>query len=207
MATAGLVCGIVGLVLCWFPIAGLLSALLGIIFGGIGMARAGKRAGKGRGAAIAGLVCGILAFVLTAIVAAIAIPAFLEYTKKSKQTESSIHLRKLEMRIKVYYNEMAGLPKSASLMPGDPAEACMSNGGKLKYKPQSAWDAAGWRQLAFSLDEDSRYAYRWTQESPTRGYAEALADLDCDGMVSTTRVDFDVVEGNLRVTRHDPTPD
>lgn len=207
LATAGLVCGIVGIVLCWFPIVGILGALLGIVFGGIGLARAGNRGGKGRGAAIAGLVCGIVAFFLAAIAAAIAIPAFLEYSKKAKATESSLQLRMLEMKVKSYYSEKAQLPPSAPTMPDDPAAACTNGGGKLPYKPQSVWADAGWRDIGFFIDQDSRYAYRWTQESPTRGYAEALADLDCDGTVSSTRWDFNVVEGNLIVTRRDPTPD
>jgi hypothetical protein len=206
IATAGLVCGILGIVLCWLPFVGLIAGLLGIIFGGIGMARAGSRAGKGRGAAIAGLVCGILAFVFTALAAAIAIPAFLDYMKKGKKTESSLMLRSIETKIKTYRIEKGQFPPSATLMPDEPTAGCMG-GGKLQRKPQSTWDAAGWRDIGFHVDEDSRYAYRWTRESPSRGYAEALADLDCDGTVSITRVDFDVIEGNVVTRYHDPTPD
>src|SRR3954471_19060961 len=37
---AGMVCGIVGLVLFWVPILGWILAILGIVFGGVGIARA-----------------------------------------------------------------------------------------------------------------------------------------------------------------------
>jgi hypothetical protein len=64
MAVAGLVLGILGLVLCWASILGWILALLGIIFGGLGMSKANKIGGKGKGMAVAGLVCGVLGLIL-----------------------------------------------------------------------------------------------------------------------------------------------
>ncbi|MBA2541511.1 MAG: DUF4190 domain-containing protein [Deltaproteobacteria bacterium] len=64
MAVAGLVLGILGLVLCWASILGWILALLGIIFGGLGIGKANKIGGKGKGMAIAGLVCGVLGLIL-----------------------------------------------------------------------------------------------------------------------------------------------
>ncbi len=63
IATAGLVCGIIGLVLFWFPIVGMVLAVLGVIFGGIGLSKANKGA-PNKGLAIAGLVCGAVAILL-----------------------------------------------------------------------------------------------------------------------------------------------
>jgi hypothetical protein len=74
MATAGMICGIVGIVLCWFPFVGLIAGLLGIIFGAIGMSRAGRLGGLGRGAGVTGLVCGIISFLLLPIMAASIVP-------------------------------------------------------------------------------------------------------------------------------------
>lgn len=54
MAVASLVCSIVGLFLCGVP------AILGVIFGAIGMGQTKDNARPGRGLAIAGLVVGIL---------------------------------------------------------------------------------------------------------------------------------------------------
>jgi hypothetical protein len=63
LAVAGLVMGILSLVLFWIPFLGILLGLLGLIFGGIGIGRANK-VGKGKGMAIAGLVMGILGVLL-----------------------------------------------------------------------------------------------------------------------------------------------
>ena len=63
MAVAGMVLGIIALVLSWFPFLGWILGLLGVIFGGVGIGKA-NRVGKGKGAAIAGLICGALAIVI-----------------------------------------------------------------------------------------------------------------------------------------------
>ena len=57
LAIAGLVCGIISLLLLWF-----ILGPLAIIFGGIGLSRANKGA-SGKGMAIAGIVLGIVAIV------------------------------------------------------------------------------------------------------------------------------------------------
>ena len=67
MAVAGLVCGIIGLVFFWFPILGMVLAVLGIIFGGVGISRANSGA-PNKGLAIAGLVCGVVAIALYVII-------------------------------------------------------------------------------------------------------------------------------------------
>ena len=64
MAVAGLVLGIIGLVFCWIPFLGWILALLGIIFGGLGMGKANKIGGRGKGLAIGGLVCGVLGLII-----------------------------------------------------------------------------------------------------------------------------------------------
>jgi hypothetical protein len=64
MAVAGLVLGIIGLVFCWVPFLGWILALLGIIFGGLGMGKANKIGGRGKGLAVGGLVCGVLGLVI-----------------------------------------------------------------------------------------------------------------------------------------------
>ena len=66
LAIAGLVLGILSLILFWVPFLGALLGLLGIIFGGIGIGKA-NRVGKGKGMAVAGLVMGILALPLNVV--------------------------------------------------------------------------------------------------------------------------------------------
>lgn len=150
MATAGMILGIVGIVLCWLPLVGVLSGLLGVIFGAIGMSKAGRLGGVGRGAGVTGLVTGILSLLLLPIMAAIAIPAFMEYMNKSKKTESSIHLDRLERRIKAYYIENAELPPSAAEMPGPAGAACDGPNHKFPVRPIADYmEDPGWKALDF----------------------------------------------------------
>jgi hypothetical protein len=205
MATAGMICGIISIVLCWVPFAGLVLGILGIVFGSIGMSRAG-RIGVGRGAGIAGLVTGILGFILLPMMAAIAIPAFLDYMKKEKTSHAQTQLHRMVGAIKSKYNRVGRLPPSAELMPADPAYC-----PPALLPSQSQWNAAGWGEMEFrpetNLNGDSMTSYRWTKTSETSGFAEALIDHDCDGVVSTTRTDFQVVDGDLQVRHSEPTPD
>ncbi len=72
LAVAGLVCGIIGLVLFWVPLLGLVLAILGIIFGGVGIARANAGA-PNKGQAIAGLTCGLVTILRYALVVGVAV--------------------------------------------------------------------------------------------------------------------------------------
>lgn len=69
MSIAALVCGILGIVGAWIPVVcyfTLVLAILGIIFGVIGLKKA-KELGEPTGLAVAGLVCGIVGTVLGVI--------------------------------------------------------------------------------------------------------------------------------------------
>ncbi len=57
-----LVCGIVSIVMCWVPLIGLVSAIIGIVFGSKGMKKV-----QGKGMAIAGLVTGIIGLILSVL--------------------------------------------------------------------------------------------------------------------------------------------
>jgi hypothetical protein len=67
MAIAGMVLGILALVLFWIPFLNWLLALLGIVFAALGLARAGKVQGTGKVMAITGLVCGVLGAAIGAV--------------------------------------------------------------------------------------------------------------------------------------------
>lgn len=67
MAIAGLVLGILALLLCWIPFLNWILAILGIIFGAVGMSKANKIGGRGKGLAVTGLVLGILGAVIGTI--------------------------------------------------------------------------------------------------------------------------------------------
>jgi len=118
------------------------------------------------------------------ILAAIAIPAFLEYMSKSKQTEAQLQLRSIETKSKTYFNNKQAFPGTAAAFPtaDSAADPCLY--GK---QTMSAWTAAdaNWAVLGFHVDEDSRYQYSWTQTTagpgPTSaGNALASAHPNCD---------------------------
>jgi len=209
LAVAGMVLGILGLVLCWVPFIGWLIAVVGVILGAIGWSKANKT-GKNKGMAIAGVVCGIVGLaigVIFLVMAMTAVSAFGDYMTKAKTTEASLELRSIETKIKSFYNEKARLPASAQVMPGPDGSACSGPMNKIERQPQSAWEQAGWGELGFFIDEDSRYSYHWDAQSPTSGVARAVADLDCDGTFTETTMRIEVVDGNVTATYSDPTPD
>jgi uncharacterized membrane protein len=70
MGTAGLVLGIIGVVLCWSPL-GIILGILAIIFGSVGLSRAKRGEATNRGAATAGLVLGIVAVALLVLLLAV----------------------------------------------------------------------------------------------------------------------------------------
>ena len=72
MGTAGLVLGIIGVVLCWSPL-GIILGILAVIFGGVGLARAKRGEATNRGPAMAGLVLGIVALVVLVVLLSIGI--------------------------------------------------------------------------------------------------------------------------------------
>lgn len=61
MAVAGMVIGILSLVLFWASLLGVLLAVLGIIFSSIGISQCNRTGQAGKGMAIAGLVCSLIA--------------------------------------------------------------------------------------------------------------------------------------------------
>ncbi|WP_190128203.1 DUF4190 domain-containing protein [Streptomyces mashuensis] len=71
LGTAGLVCGIIGVVLdftliFWF--VGVILGILAIIFGALGRGKANRGEATNKGAATGGLICGIVATVLIPLV-------------------------------------------------------------------------------------------------------------------------------------------
>lgn len=60
LGTAGLVCGIIGVVLAW-NFFGVVLGILAVCFGGVGLGRAKRGEATNRGAALAGLILGVVA--------------------------------------------------------------------------------------------------------------------------------------------------
>jgi hypothetical protein len=104
IAVAGMVLGILALVLCWVMFVNFVLGVLGIVFGALGMAKAKRIGGKNRGLALAGLVTGILGIVAGVLVFVVVMSAFNDYLDKGKSSLIRVKLMRLaDMR----YSEWA----------------------------------------------------------------------------------------------------
>jgi type IV pilus assembly protein PilA len=116
------------------------------------------------------------------ILAAVAIPAFMRYIKKSKTTEAKQQVKKMADSAKVYYMEGAGrFPVAADLTPE--ADCCEDEANDGKCTPDATnWEADGWKQLDFSMDDPHYYRYQFASdnESDIKTFtASATGDPSC----------------------------
>ena len=202
LAVAGMVLGIVALVLCWIPFLCQILALLGIIFGALGIGRANK-IGKGKGMAIAGLVCGVVGGVLGTVLIVMAMKSFDDYVSKSKATEASLELNRIGRRAKMAYGEQSQFPIGSA--PLTPAQACCGQPSNKCQSNPSDWQNPVWQALDFSIDEPSLYRYSYESKDGKTFVAKAVGDLDCDGQEATYELDGKIDEaGNPTVTLTKP---
>ena len=90
IAVAGLVMGILTIVLCWFPGIPFLTGLLGLIFSIAGLA---KKNARSKGAAVAGVILSILGGALSVFMLfALLIPGVAKYLAAAKEAESSLRM-------------------------------------------------------------------------------------------------------------------
>ncbi|MDQ3341776.1 MAG: hypothetical protein M4D80_42050 [Myxococcota bacterium] len=138
------------------------------------------------------------------VMAAVAIPAYMDYMKKSKRTESSLQLNKLQKNLKVAFMTNAEFPKGK--VGPTPAKSCCESQGKCAPDP-AAWANPVWQSLDFQIDEPHLYRYAYESADGKSFVAKAIGDLDCDGKeveyVMTGTVD---ASGNPSVTIAEPSP-
>ena len=118
------------------------------------------------------------------ILAAVAIPAFMDYIKKSKKTEAMLQLNKISKNDKVYFannNSKFAPPASGSLPSGT---ACSGPNGKFSVLPHASWLVSGWSDLDFEIDEPNLFSYDYTSTTSS-AVAHAVGDLDCDKTMIT----------------------
>jgi prepilin-type N-terminal cleavage/methylation domain-containing protein len=131
------------------------------------------------------------------ILAAVAIPAFLEYMKRSKTTEASLNLNKVGKAAKRVKGEIGSYPDlDGALLPTGAKTCCGGTGGvkgkagatvnnKCTADPDKFTDGAGWQALEYSLDEASIYNYSYAKGGGTAFTALAFGDADCDTNIAT----------------------
>ena len=137
------------------------------------------------------------------ILAAVAIPAFMDYMKKSKKTEASLQLNKIAKNSKVMYNTTSSFSTASEAL--TPGTDCCS--GTNKHCPYSAadWAVSGWQALDFQLDEPHLFQYQYDGGS-TAATAYAVGDLDCDGTSITYTLNLTADQGNAGATITEPPP-
>ncbi|CAN5859356.1 hypothetical protein BH11MYX2_BH11MYX2_05890 [soil metagenome] len=136
------------------------------------------------------------------IMAAVAVPAFMDYTKKSKKSESAMELNKLGKNLKVYYITNASFPEGDTTL--SPAESCCTGPNHKCFDP-STWQQKAWQDLDFQIDEPHLFQYRYHSDGKT-ALAEAVGDLDCDGVSITYRLEATADAGNPTITVSEPPP-
>ncbi|HEV7559663.1 MAG TPA: prepilin-type N-terminal cleavage/methylation domain-containing protein [Kofleriaceae bacterium] len=133
------------------------------------------------------------------ILAAVAIPAFMDYMKKSKRTEAPLQLRIIKDKSNDYATPQPRYaPSSVAQFAGNDGAACSSTTGKMAIIPSSSWFSdSAWNSLDFHIDEETQFTYHFNHISATQAAAIAVGDLDCDGTMISYSMDMQTVEGNL----------
>ena len=130
------------------------------------------------------------------ILAAVAIPAFMDYMKKSKRSEAELNLDAIKKSNKTYYAEKATfVPLQQGLTP---AAACCQAGGVSKCPVNAAnWNGVpAWDELDFEVSEEHYFQYDYDGTPGSTCTAHAVGDLDCDGTTVTYTLDGDATTGS-----------
>lgn len=88
-ATAGMVFGILGVVLLWVPVVGFVLAILAVVFGGLGLGRANTGGGN-KGQAIAGLILGSAGIILPMLLLGAVLNIGSDVVKQISDIQSSV---------------------------------------------------------------------------------------------------------------------
>ncbi len=146
----------------------------------------------GRAAASQG-VGGMVAVASVGIAAAVAVPAFMKYTRRAKGAEATALLQRMREAVVVWGDkECARLgkrcsaqfsfPASVGLTPAQPA----CDGGRSVAQPvdPKAWEHPTWKLLGVRPDAPTLWQYEFRSEGKGANATftlRAVADLDCDG--------------------------
>jgi type IV pilus assembly protein PilA len=145
------------------------------------------------------------------ILAAVAIPAFMDYMKRSKKTEAALQLNKIGKNAKRAFSEtssyVVGIAGELPTKKG--IGGCCAGGGTDANHCKAVPDAFAldtvWKALDFQIDEDNLFRYNYTGAAATFT-ATAIGDLDCDGTEITYTLTGTAVNGNPAVALSEPPP-
>jgi prepilin-type N-terminal cleavage/methylation domain-containing protein len=146
---------------------------------------------------------------IVGILATVAIPAFMDYVKRSKRSEAVLQLNKIGKNAKRTYGESSSYPiGGAGPTPARPGTGgcCGGTGAKQNHCAANPAGWTGpWQALDFEIDEDSLFIYSY--DGASQSYtAMAIGDLDCDGTEVTYTLVGSAVNGNPTYSLSEPPP-
>jgi prepilin-type N-terminal cleavage/methylation domain-containing protein len=139
------------------------------------------------------------------ILAAVAIPAFMDYIKRSKKTEASLQLNKIGKNSKRIYSETSSFfVGTATATPARPGSGgcCGGLNNHCQITP-TTWAAPEWKALDFQIDEPTLFVYDYTGTA-NAFTANASGDLDCDTTEIKYTLTGSATNGNPAVTLTEP---
>ena len=141
------------------------------------------------------------------ILAAVAIPAFMDYIKRSKKTEAALQLNKIGKNSKRIYSEtsafVVGTQAATPTRPG--SGGCCGGTNNHCAAVAADWAGTTWRALDFQIDEPMLFVYDYTGTA-TAFTSKAYGDLDCDGTEITYTLTGSATDGNPAVSLSEPPP-
>ena len=132
-----------------------------------------------------------------------ALTACLKLVPKSTKTEAELVLNKIGKNSKVVFITNTEFVKGASKQLPD-APCCLGPNSKCPVTDQWAKDPV-WAALDLEIDEPNRFQYSYIGDGQAF-HAEAVGDLDCDGVMITYKLDGDAQDGNPRFMITPPPP-
>jgi type II secretory pathway pseudopilin PulG len=184
--------------------------LLGLILSIMGRNECKRSGGTvgGGGLALAGIIISSISLVLgvLGVLAAVAIPAFMDYSHRSRKTEAALQLDRIGKNAKRVYVETSAFPKgSAPLTP--PAPCCGQPNNRCPASPALYAADPVWQALDFQIDEPTLYQYSYSASPDGTSFiAKAVGDLDCDGTFITYELRGTTANGYPSVTLIEPPP-
>ncbi len=129
--------------------------------------------------------------------------AFKPRARSARKTEAALQLNKLAKNAKVHYITMAAFPVGSSgLMPPSPCCGQPDN----KCAVTDIWAKTPiWTELDFQIDEQHQFQYSVQSDAHTLT-AQAVGDLDCDGISITYTLVVTAPDGNPTATITEPPP-
>jgi type IV pilus assembly protein PilA len=130
------------------------------------------------------------------ILAAVAIPAFLEYMRKGKNSEAQVQLNSIGKKTKTYFVETGSYPGYGG-GPTNPAAVACSKQSSAAWDNGDAVIDDAWEAIEFAIpaSEQLLFVYTFNSNSAIDVTATAEGDLNCDGNILTWTMTGDVSGG------------